>query len=196
LTTPHEERVTVLPEPPPPPAPKPAAEAASAPAPPAPPPAPEVAHVLVAYKGAKNAPAKAATRTKDQARKLAEDVAKRAAKEDFAALAKRTSDDATTAAKGGALGALTPTSAPKPLYDAATGLAPGAVSAVIETDQGFHVLKRPAAPGSAPPAASSAAAPPAAPRPGGPPTAPHAGQAPPARPPQNPGPRPKAPGSR
>src|SRR5687767_10161280 len=118
LTAPHEERVTPLPEPPAP-AVRPAVEAASAQAPPPTPPSPEVAHVLVAYKGAKNAPAKA-TRTKEQARKLAEDLAKRAAKEDFASLAKRVSDDAATSQKGGSLGALSPSSAPKPLYDAAT----------------------------------------------------------------------------
>ncbi|HEU4407551.1 MAG TPA: apolipoprotein N-acyltransferase [Polyangiaceae bacterium] len=197
LTAPHEERVTALPEPPAPAA-RPAAEAASAQAPPpapSPSPSPEVAHVLIAYKGAKNAPAKA-TRTKEQARKLAEDLAKRAAKEDFAALAKRTSDDAATAPKGGSLGALTASSAPKPLYDAAAALAPGAVSAVVETDAGFHILKRPAAPGSAPPTpahAGSAKPPTTAPRPSaGPPVRPTIPPPPPR--PTPPPPRPKAPG--
>ncbi len=183
LTAPHDERVTPLPDPPPTPAARAAVDAASAQPPPPPPPAPspEVAHVLVAYKGAKNAPAKAAARTKDQARKLADEVAKRAAKEDFAGLAKRMSDDAATAAKGGGLGPLNASSAPKPLYDAASGLAPGGVSSVIETDEGFHVLKRP---GTAPAASSSGpktpparptAAPPRPPPPRGP-------QAPPPRP--------------
>jgi PPIC-type peptidyl-prolyl cis-trans isomerase-like protein len=182
LTTPREERVIPLPEPVRP-AEKPAAEVASAPAPPpTPPPSPEVAHVLVAYKGAKNAPAKA-VRTKDQARKLAEDIAKKAAKEDFAQLAKRMSDDAATSSKGGSLGELSSTSAPKPLYDAASALTPGGVSTVVETEEGFHVLKRPA-----PPAAPPASAPKLAPKPPVPlPTRP---PAPPVRPP----PRPRAPG--
>jgi peptidyl-prolyl cis-trans isomerase NIMA-interacting 1 len=193
LTAPNEERVTPLPEPPaaPPAANRPAVEAASAQAPPAAsPPSPEVAHVLIAYKGAKNAPAKA-TRTKEQARKLAEELAKRAPKEDFAALAKRSSDDAATASKGGSMGSLSASAAPRPLYEAATALAPGAVSSVVETDEGFHVLKRPGSPAAAPTPHNNGTKPnTTAPKPPPPPTRP---QTPPR--PTNPPPRPKAPGS-
>lgn len=202
LTAPREERVTVLPEPPPPATARPAVEAASAQPPPTPPPAPapEVAHVLVAYKGAKNAPAKAAARTKEQARKMAEDVAKRAAKDDFAGLAKRMSDDVATAAKGGSMGALSASTAPKALFDAASALAPGGVSPVVETEEGFHVLKRPAPPTTGAANGGGNGAHPAhadlpkngpAPRQAGHAAAPH----PPPRP-QNPAPRPRAPGQR
>jgi PPIC-type PPIASE domain len=189
LTAPRDERVTPLPEPRPAPVARPAVEAASAQAPPpAPPPSsPEVAHVLVAYKGAKGASAKT-TRTKEQARKLAEDVAKRAAKEDFGALAKRMSDDAATASKGGTIGSLAPPpAAPKPLFDAASSLTPGGVSTVVETEEGFHVLKRP----GAPPAPS--AAPKGPPHPGTAPHPPPPRPPPPARPTNAP-PRPRAPG--
>jgi hypothetical protein len=61
-------------------------------------------HVLVAFKGAKNAPA-TIKRTKDEAKKRAEEVATKAkAGDDFTALVKEYSDDAATLDRLGSVG--------------------------------------------------------------------------------------------
>lgn len=86
----------------------------------------------------------------DKARKQAADLASRARKGDFAALAKAESQDQASAANGGDMGFV-----PEPLLvpavrQAAAALRPGEVSAPIQTPTGFHVVKlidvRPAAP--------------------------------------------------
>lgn len=88
--------------------------------------------------------------TVDKARKQAADLASRARKGDFAALAKAESQDQASAANGGDMGFV-----PEPLLvpavrQAAAALRPGEVSAPIQTPTGFHVVKlidvRPAAP--------------------------------------------------
>jgi parvulin-like peptidyl-prolyl isomerase len=72
----------------------------------------------------------------------AEDVARRArAGEDFAALARALSSD-PSATRGGDLGFLAPADLAEPLATAVARLAPGEVSGVIETGDGFVVLKR------------------------------------------------------
>ena len=99
-------------------------------------------HILVAYKGSRSA-APNITRTKDQARKRAEDALKKAkAGKDFAALAKEYSDDPGSGAKGGDLGTFPRTMMVKPFGDAAFALKPGEISGIVETDFGFHVIKR------------------------------------------------------
>lgn len=62
--------------------------------------------------------------------------------EEFAALAARESDDWNTAAHGGDLGAFHASELPLPIANALGHLAPGEISRVVETDLGFHVLKR------------------------------------------------------
>ncbi|MDI3286452.1 peptidylprolyl isomerase [Polyangium sp. 15x6] len=147
----------------PPPAPAPATSAAPAAAP-SPTPAPTAApaptpektaaapekppewitaqHVLVAYKGAKNAP-KTVTRSKADAKKRAEEVAAKAkAGDDFTALVKEYSDDAATAERLGSLGKFKADGMVKPFSDAAFALKVDETSGVVETPFGFHVIKR------------------------------------------------------
>jgi parvulin-like peptidyl-prolyl isomerase len=117
---------------------------------PVPPPAPKeeervtASHILVAYKGARGAQP-AVVRTKDQAKKRAQEVlkkAKGAKATDFADLAKKYSDDPGSGPKGGDLGAFNRAQMVKPFSDAAFGLKPGDVSEIVESDFGFHVIKR------------------------------------------------------
>lgn len=137
----------------PPPAPEPAAEAAPAPeaAPPAPtpPPAPPqeeakvaASHVLIQYKGSMRS-APTITRSKEEAKKLAGEVLAKAKKgQDFAGLAKQYSDEPGAKDRAGALGKFSKAQMVKPFADAAFALKPGEVSGLVETDFGFHVIKR------------------------------------------------------
>jgi parvulin-like peptidyl-prolyl isomerase len=99
-------------------------------------------HVLVAYQGAKRA-SSAVTRTKEEARQRAQEVAAKAKKgEDFAQLVAQYSDERNAAARKGNLGRFTRRSMVKPFSDAAFALKPGEVSDVVETPFGFHVIRR------------------------------------------------------
>jgi hypothetical protein len=125
----------------------PTASAATAPSPgaPASTPAPsEVAaqHVLVAFKGAKNAP-KPVTRTKADARKRADEArAKATGGADFAKVVEEYSDDVATRDRLGSLGKFARDGMVKPFAEAAFALPVGGISEVVETDFGFHVIKR------------------------------------------------------
>lgn len=66
---------------------------------------------------------------------------KAAAGADFAALARQSSEDPGTRERGGDLGAFPRDTHPKAFDDAAFALQPGAVSEVILTEYGFHVIK-------------------------------------------------------
>jgi parvulin-like peptidyl-prolyl isomerase len=132
----------------PPPAPPertaeaPAPEAA--PTPPAPPPEASVgaSHVLIQYKGSLRAGPNI-TRTKDEAKKVAAEVQAKAKKgQDFAGLAKQFSDEPGAKERAGNLGKFTKPQMVKPFADAAFALKPGDISEVVETDFGFHVIKR------------------------------------------------------
>lgn len=99
-------------------------------------------HVLVAFKGAKNAPA-TVKRSKDEAKKRAEEVAKKAkAGEDFTALVKEYSDDAATIDRLGSVGKFKAEGMVKPFSDVAFALKVDATSDPVETPFGFHVIKR------------------------------------------------------
>jgi len=75
-------------------------------------------------------------------RRRAEDLRTKAvAGADFAALARESSDDPGTRARGGDLGAFARDSHPRAFDDAAFSLKPGKVSPVVQTDYGFHVIK-------------------------------------------------------
>jgi len=99
-------------------------------------------HILVAYKGSRRAQP-TITRTKDEAKKRAEQLLARARKgEDFGQLARENSDDPTAKARSGDLGSFDRNMMVKEFADPAFALKPGQVSAVVETDFGFHIIKR------------------------------------------------------
>jgi parvulin-like peptidyl-prolyl isomerase len=98
--------------------------------------------VLVSFKGARGVSDKV-TRGKEQARKRAQEVLKKAkAGGDFGALAQKYSDDPGSGPKGGDLGAFTRKMMVQPFSEAAFALKPGEVSGIVESDFGFHVIKR------------------------------------------------------
>jgi parvulin-like peptidyl-prolyl isomerase len=98
-------------------------------------------HILIAHKGSRKASAKI-TRSKEEARALAEKVATQAKSGDFEALAKTNSDDPGSGSNGGKLGSFSRESMTKKFSEAAFQLAVGQVSGVVETEFGFHIIKR------------------------------------------------------
>ena len=99
-------------------------------------------HVLVSFQGARNAAGAGATRTKEAAKKLADQVAEKAKSgADFAGLAKEFTDEPVGKTRGGDLGLFTKEAMVKEFSDAAFALKAGEVSGVVETPFGFHVIK-------------------------------------------------------
>ncbi len=100
-------------------------------------------HVLVAFKGAKDAP-KTVKRSKADAGKRAAEAHAKAllAGSDFSALVAEYSDDPGKAERQGSVGVITPSKVVKPFADAAFALPVDGVSDVVETAYGFHVIKR------------------------------------------------------
>lgn len=100
-------------------------------------------HVLVAWKGAERSP-KGVSRTKAEAKKRADEVAKKAREKgtDFSALVAEYSDDPGAKERQGSLGKFTREKMAKPFSDAAFALEVDAVSDPVETPFGFHVIKR------------------------------------------------------
>lgn len=142
------------------PAPGPAvAPPSAAPAAPTPPPAPAASsaptaeeappetvaaqHILIAYRGAKNAP-KEVKRSKADAKKLADEIVVKArGGADFSALVQQYSEDPGSKERMGSLGKFKRDAAfVKPFLDAAFALKVGQVSDAVETPFGFHVIKR------------------------------------------------------
>jgi parvulin-like peptidyl-prolyl isomerase len=108
---------------------------------PAPPGNIRASHILISYAGA---PQVEATRTKEEAASLAADLLARIkAGEDFEDLARRYSDCPTAQAeRAGDLGFFQKGRMVKPFEDAAFALDVGAVSGVVETKFGYHIIKR------------------------------------------------------
>jgi len=99
-------------------------------------------HVLVMHRGSERAPA-GVTRTREEARTRAEEVLRRArAGEDFAQLARTYSDEPGAATSGGDLNEFGPGQMVPPFERAAFALEVNAISDIVETDFGFHVIKR------------------------------------------------------
>jgi len=99
-------------------------------------------HILVRYKGAKNAEPKL-KRSKEDAQALAAKILAEASKPgaDFEALARKQSEDGS-AEKGGDLGSVGRGMFAPPFEAAAFALKPGELSAVVESDFGFHIIQR------------------------------------------------------
>ena len=99
-------------------------------------------HLLVAYKGGLRA-SPGIGRSKLEARARAEEAQKRAAAgDDFVALVKQYSDEPGAAERGGDLGKFERQSMVPAFANAAFALKVGEVSAVVETQFGFHVILR------------------------------------------------------
>jgi parvulin-like peptidyl-prolyl isomerase len=82
-------------------------------------------------------------RSEEEARKLAEDIVKKArGGEDFATLATRYSEDEETKAAGGDFGEITPNSSyPESIRKAVFALSPGGVSDPVRIATGFYILR-------------------------------------------------------
>jgi hypothetical protein len=102
----------------------------------------EASHILVSYQGATRAKP-TVTRTREQALELATQLAARAREPgaDFAELAKDASDG-PSGVEGGVLPRFGRQQMVKPFSDAAFALRPGEISGVVETNFGFHIIKR------------------------------------------------------
>lgn len=101
------------------------------------------AHILVAYKGAENAP-KTVTRSKDDAKKRAEEALKEVRKDEskFAELVKKYSDDPISKGTEGRLGNFERNVMPATFSDTCFSMKVDAISDVVETPRGFHIIKR------------------------------------------------------
>lgn len=100
-----------------------------------------IAQILILFRGSERA-GDEITRSRDEARTLARQIQTEARSGDFAAIARQRSEDEASRAGGGDLGEVERGTMPEALDRAAFALAPGAVSDVVESDFGFHVLKR------------------------------------------------------
>jgi len=101
------------------------------------------AHILIAWKGAERAP-KTVTRSKEEAKKRAEDVHKQVkdGKSTFEELVTKYTDDAISKPANGALGNFERNAMSQAFADATFSMEVGTISDVVETPQGFHIIKR------------------------------------------------------
>ncbi len=86
-----------------------------------------------------SAPAAEREKTRVRAQELLAQVRKNPAS--FAAVARQSSEDTSSAAQGGDLGFFAPGAMVKPFSDAAFALKKGDISDVVETDFGFHIIE-------------------------------------------------------
>ena len=93
-------------------------------------------HILIAFPDGADAAARTQARTK--AEQVLKDVK---SGKDFAALAKEHSQDPGSATNGGDLGFFQQGQMVGPFNDAAFSLAPGAISDLVETNFGYHIIK-------------------------------------------------------
>lgn len=99
------------------------------------------AHILIMYKGSMRAPA-TVTRSKEEARKMVEDLAaKLKAGAKLGDLARQFSD-CPSKDRGGRLGSFGRGSMAPEFEQAAFALKPGEISGIVETPFGFHLIQR------------------------------------------------------
>ena len=100
-------------------------------------------HVLVAFDKARNAAGEAAKRTKEGAKKRAEEVLAKVKLPgtDFAKVATEMTDEPSGKSKGGDLGFFSKEAMVKEFSDVAFALKVGDISGVVESPFGFHVIK-------------------------------------------------------
>ena len=98
-------------------------------------------HILIMYQGSMRAP-ETVTRTKEEARAFAEELLQQLKDgANFADLATKYSDGPTKV-RGGLLSPFGRGVMAKSFEDAAFALKKGEISGVVETDFGFHIIKR------------------------------------------------------
>lgn len=99
----------------------------------------KASHILLMYQGSARS---SATRTKDQALQQIEQIKQQIdGGADFAQLAQQHSD-CPSGQQGGDLGSFGRGQMVKPFEDTTFGMAVGSVSDVVETDFGYHIIKR------------------------------------------------------
>jgi parvulin-like peptidyl-prolyl isomerase len=99
----------------------------------------QASHILLMYAGSARS---SATRSQDEAKQqIAELKTQLEGGADFASLAQQHSD-CPSSAKGGDLGTFGPGQMVKPFEEATAALSVGGVSGVVETQFGYHIIKR------------------------------------------------------
>ncbi|MBI2601946.1 MAG: peptidylprolyl isomerase [Deltaproteobacteria bacterium] len=99
-------------------------------------------HILVSHKDARNPTGDALQRSKEEARKRAENILVKVKQDnDFQKIAKENTDEASGKNTGGDLGFFTRDMMVKEFSDAAFALANNTVSDVVESPFGFHIIK-------------------------------------------------------
>ena len=104
-------------------------------------------HILVAWEGSAAA-GEDISRTKEEARTKAAELRARLAEnpDDFEQIAREESEAAGATETGGSLGAVTEGTMEDAFEAALFALEPGEISEVVETRQGFHIIRRDATP--------------------------------------------------
>lgn len=98
-------------------------------------------HILISWRGARRNGG--ATRSKAEAKTLADDVLKQVkAGGDFSELATKYSDDKGSKDRMGSVGSFRREDMDPRFSDAAFALAVGGTSDIVETEFGFHIIKR------------------------------------------------------
>lgn len=87
-------------------------------------------------------PQNATPAQRDSIRKRAEAIRRQATSANFAQLARENSQDPSSAARGGALGVFPKGMMVKEFQDAVVALKPGQISPVVETQFGYHIIRR------------------------------------------------------